>query len=110
MAPSTSHHSTLSSQVSLLRMTPGTPNRSQSTTERRTPASSPSSACHVFPVTPPAPLSLGSRRRQPDGGAEDLGEATSREASDHHPRRIELEPAHAELRRARMGVMVVVQA
>src|SRR4029450_8059999 len=39
----------------------------------------------------------------------DLNQSDRREATDHGPGRIELEPAHAELRRARACMMIVVQ-
>src|SRR5436309_8475306 len=52
--PSTSHHTALSTQFSLLRRTLGTPNRSQTMMERLTPGSSYSSPYHALPVTLPA--------------------------------------------------------
>ena len=45
-----------------------------------------------------------------DRCAYDLDQPDGREAADHHPRWIELKPSHAELRRARMRMMIVVQA
>src|SRR5712691_9722094 len=44
-----------------------------------------------------------------DGRPDDLHQSDRGKAADHHPRWIELEPSHAELRRPRMRVMVVVQ-
>src|SRR5713226_6511970 len=49
------------------------------------------------------------RLREPDGRADDDDEPDRREHTDHLPRRIELEPPHAELRRPWVRVVVVVK-
>src|SRR6266850_7888280 len=48
-------------------------------------------------------------RRELDRRPDDLHQSDRGKAPDHHPRWIELEPSHAELRRPRMCVMVIVQ-
>src|SRR4026207_1127739 len=44
-----------------------------------------------------------------DRRADNLDESDRREATNHHPRRIELKPSHAELRCARVCMMIVVE-